>query len=166
MQQFVYHAFNSSPQEYVELAQDIIKYLGRLPLAPVTLGSHLQGRSGKEWRYEVQKLRAVLHSYIQKLIKMSFDGLGDDTRECFASCCVLSWVFTPEVQMQLLSQKRLFRSARSFFFLLMHNLVQDMGREIVRMESPLHIVKRSRLFNPQEVRAKRADFISKRCTNH
>lgn len=34
----------------------------------------------------------------------------------------------------------------------MHNLVQDMGREIVRMESPLHIVKRSRLFNPQEVR--------------
>jgi hypothetical protein len=33
----------------------------------------------------------------------------------------------------------------------LHNLIQDMGREIVRQESPLEPGKRSRLWFPQDV---------------
>uniref|UniRef100_M1CI84 ATP binding protein n=3 Tax=Solanum tuberosum TaxID=4113 RepID=M1CI84_SOLTU len=84
-QLFSCHAFNcfSPPQEYVELAQDIIKYSGGLPLALVTLGSHLLGRSVKEWRYEFKKLKAIPHGDIQKILKISFDGLDVNTRSVF-----------------------------------------------------------------------------------
>ncbi|KAH0711985.1 hypothetical protein KY289_007944 [Solanum tuberosum] len=39
---------------------------------------------------------------------------------------------------------------RDWPYLVMHDLVRDMGREIVRRESPRDSGKRSRLFNPQE----------------
>jgi len=47
-------------------------------------------------------------------------------------------VFIPEGQKQMLAP--------------MYNLVQDMGREIARMESPWDIWKPSGLFNTEEVR--------------
>ncbi|XP_060202499.1 disease resistance protein RUN1-like [Lycium barbarum] len=167
MQLFSCHAFNSNippPQEYVRLAQEIIKYSGGLPLALVTVGSHLQGRSIEEWRYEFQKLRAIPHSDIQKILKISFDGLDGDTQSVFLDiACAFHGFSADEVTKTLnacglhsesaiatLVHKCLLQSARPF--LEMHDLVRDMGRELVRMESPQEPGKRSRLFIPQEVR--------------
>ncbi|XP_059302186.1 disease resistance protein RUN1-like [Lycium ferocissimum] len=166
MQLFSCHAFNSNippPQEYVRLAQEIIKYSGGLPLALVTMGSHLRGRSKEEWRYEFQKLRAIPHSDIQKILKISFDGLDGDTQSVFLDiACAFHGFSVDEVTKTLnacgfhsesaiatLVQKCLLQSARPF--LEMHDLVRDMGRELVRMESPQEPGKRSRLFIPQEV---------------
>nr|XP_016497030.1 PREDICTED: TMV resistance protein N-like [Nicotiana tabacum] len=82
---FCWHAFDSHfpPEDYVNLARDIIKYSGRLPLALVILGSHLQGSSVEEWGYEFEKLRAIPHCDIQKILKISFDGLDDGTQTVF-----------------------------------------------------------------------------------
>ncbi|KAH0641400.1 hypothetical protein KY285_037986 [Solanum tuberosum] len=154
----------SPPQEYVELAQSIIKYSGGLPLALVTLGSHLQGRSVEEWRYEFKKLRAIPHCDIQKILKISFDGLDCDTQSVFLDiACAFHGFFEDEVIKTLnacgfysesaistLVQRNLLQ--RDWRYLVMHDLVRDMGREIVRMESPRDSGKRSRLFKPQEVR--------------
>jgi len=164
-QLFSCHAFNcfSPPQEYVELAQDIIKYSGGLPLALVTLGSHLQGRSVKEWRDEFKKLKAIPHYDIQKILQISFDGLDDNTQSVFLDiACAFHGFFEDEVTNTLnacgfysesaistLVQRNLLQ--RNCRKLVMHDLVRDMGREIVRMESPRDCGKRSRLFNPQEV---------------
>ncbi|KAL3360044.1 hypothetical protein AABB24_016513, partial [Solanum stoloniferum] len=163
-QLFSCHAFNyfSPPQEYVELAQDIIKYSGGLPLALVTLGSHLQGRSVEEWRYEFKKLRAIPHCDIQKILKISFDGLDCDTQSVFLDiACAFHGFFEDEVIKTLnacgfysesaistLVQRNLLQ--RNWPSLVMHGLVQEMGREIIRMESQ-DPAKRSRLFNPLEV---------------
>ncbi|KAH0641298.1 hypothetical protein KY285_037884 [Solanum tuberosum] len=165
-QLFSCHAFSSPspPQEYVELAQSIIKYSGGLPLALVTLGSHLQGRSVEEWRYEFKKLRAIPHCDIQKILKISFDGLDCDTQSVFLDiACAFHGFFDDEVIKTLnacgfysesaistLVQRNLLQ--RDWRYLVMHDLVRDMGREIVRMESPRDYGKRSRLFKPQEVR--------------
>ncbi|KAG5588464.1 hypothetical protein H5410_048898 [Solanum commersonii] len=165
-QLFSCHAFSSPspPQEYVELAQSIIKYSGGLPLALVTLGSHLQGRSVEEWRYEFKKLRAIPHCDIQKILKISFDGLDCDTQSVFLDiACAFHGFFEDEVIKTLnacgfysesaistLVQRNLLQ--RDWRYLVMHDLVRDMGREIVRMESPRDSGKRSRLFKPQEVR--------------
>ncbi|KAK4732863.1 hypothetical protein R3W88_025851 [Solanum pinnatisectum] len=164
-QLFSCHAFNnlSPPQEYVKLAQDIIKYSGGLPLALVTLGSHLQGRSVEEWRNEFKKLKAIPHYDIQKILQISFDGLDDNTQSVFLDiACAFHGFFEDEVTNTLnacgfysesaistLVQRNLLQ--RDWHNLVMHDLVRDMGREIVRRESPRDCGKRSRLFNPQEV---------------
>ncbi|KAH0635077.1 hypothetical protein KY284_037863 [Solanum tuberosum] len=164
-QLFSCHALNnlSPPQEYVELAQDIIKYSGGLPLALVTLGSHLQGRSVEEWRNEFKKLKAIPHYDIQKILQISFDGLDDNTQSVFLDiACAFHGFFEDEVTNTLnacgfysesaistLVQRNLLQ--RDWHNLVMHDLVRDMGREIVRRESPRDSGKRSRLFNPQEV---------------
>ncbi|XP_060179975.1 disease resistance protein RUN1-like [Lycium barbarum] len=166
MQIFSCHAFNSPspPHDYVNLAQDIIKYSGGLPLALVTLGSHLRGRSIEEWRYEFKKLRAIPHSDIQKILKVSFDGLDGDTQCVFLDiACAFhgfpedevtktlnACSFYSESAIATLVQKQLLQ--REGRCLVMHDLVRDMGREIVRMESPRDPGRRSRLFSPQEVR--------------
>ncbi|XP_049388264.1 disease resistance protein RUN1-like [Solanum stenotomum] len=164
-QLFCCHAFNSlSPsQEYVELAKDIIKYSGGIPLALVTLGSHLQGRSVEEWRYEFIKLRAIPHGDIQKILQISFDGLDDNPKSVFLDiACAFHVCYEDEVTKALNACGFYFESAnatlvernllqRDWPYLVMHDLVRDMGREIVRRESPRDSGKRSRLFNPQEV---------------
>ncbi|KAH0635071.1 hypothetical protein KY284_037857 [Solanum tuberosum] len=162
-QLFSCHAFNcfSPPQEYGELAQDIIKYSGGLPLALVTLGSHLQGRSVKEWGYEFKKLKAIPHGDIQKILKISFDGLDVNTQSVFLDiACAFHGCYEDEVAKTLNECGFYFESAistlvqrnllqRDWPSLVMHDLVQEMGRQIVRMESQ-DPGKRSRLFNPLE----------------
>ncbi|OIT35602.1 PREDICTED: disease resistance protein TAO1-like isoform X2 [Nicotiana attenuata] len=163
---FCWHAFDSHfpPQDYVNLAHDIIKYSGRLPLALVTLGSHLQGSSIEEWGYEVEKLRAIPHSDIQKILKISFDGLDNETQTVFLDIACIFHGFDEHKVNEILNacgfhtrsaiatlvQKHLLRRSWNHL-LVMHDLVRDMGREIVRMESPPDPGKRSRLFIPQEV---------------
>ncbi|XP_049345008.1 disease resistance protein RUN1-like [Solanum verrucosum] len=122
-------AFNnlSPPQEYVELAQDIIRYSGGLPLALVTLGSHLQGRSS-----------VFLH------IACTFNGCYADEVTKILNACG----FYSESAISTLVQRNLLQ--RDWPYLVMHDLVRDMGREIVRRESTRDFGKRSRLFNPQE----------------
>ncbi|KAL3360033.1 hypothetical protein AABB24_016507 [Solanum stoloniferum] len=164
-QLFSCHAFNSlsPPHEYVELAQNIIKYSGGLPLALVTLGSHLQWRSVEEWRYEFKNLRTIPHFDIQKILQISFDGLDDNTQSVFLDiACTFHGCDEDEVTKTLnacgfycesaiatLVKRHLLQRDRRC--LVMHDLVRDMGREIVHMESPRDPGKRSRLFNPQEV---------------
>ncbi|KAH0637519.1 hypothetical protein KY289_037434 [Solanum tuberosum] len=164
-QLFSCHAFNSlsPPHEYVELGENIIKYSGGLPLALVTLGSHFQGRSVEEWRHEFKKLRTIPHFDIQRILQISFDGLDDNTQGVFLDiACAFHGCVEDEVTKTLnacgfycesaiatLVKRHLLQ--RDWRCLVMHDLVRDMGREIVRMESPRDCGKRSRLFNPQEV---------------
>nr|XP_016500254.1 PREDICTED: disease resistance protein TAO1-like isoform X2 [Nicotiana tabacum] len=163
---FCWHAFDSHfpPEDYVNLARDIIRYSGRLPLALVTLGSHLQGSSIEEWGYEFKKLKSIPHCDIQKILKISFDGLDDETQTVFLDiACAFHGFYEQEVTEMVnacgfhaksaiatLVQKHLLQ--RSWNILGMHDLVRDMGREVVRMESARDPGKRSRLFIPQEVR--------------
>ncbi|OIT37819.1 tmv resistance protein n [Nicotiana attenuata] len=164
MQLFSCHAFDSlhPPEEYVELVKAVIKYSGGLPLALVTLGSHFQGRSVEEGSYEFHKLRAIPRSDIQKILKLSFDGLDGDTQSVFLDiACAFHGFSMDEVSKTLnacgffsgsaiatLVRKCLLQSIRP---IEMHDLVRAMGREIVRLESTQYPEKRSRLFNPQEV---------------
>ncbi|XP_070021903.1 disease resistance protein Roq1-like isoform X2 [Nicotiana sylvestris] len=163
---FCWHAFDSHfpPEDYVNLAQAIIRYSGRLPLALVTLGSHLQGSSIEEWGYEFEKLKSIPHCDIQKILKISFDGLDDETQTVFLDiACAFHGFYEHEVTEMVnacgfhaksaiatLVQKHLLQ--RSWNILEMHDLVRDMGREVVRMESARDPGKRSRLFIPHEVR--------------
>ncbi|PHT85321.1 hypothetical protein T459_07427 [Capsicum annuum] len=163
---FYRHAFENiplPPQNYVDLAHRIIKYSGGLPLALVTLGSHLRGRSIKEWTSEFKKLTEIPHDDIQSILKTSFDGLPHDTKNVFLDiACAFHGLseydvtrilnacrFHTESEIATLVQRNLLQ--RDGLCLVMHDLVRDMGREIVRLESAQYPGKRSRLFIPEEV---------------
>ncbi|XP_059288531.1 disease resistance protein RUN1-like, partial [Lycium ferocissimum] len=120
-------------------------------------------RCAKEWRFEFEKLKAIPHSDIHEILKISFDGLDDDTQSVFLDiACIFHGFYKDEVTKTLnacgfhsesaistLVRKCLLQ--RDMYHLVMHDLVRDMGREVVHMESPRDPGKRSRLFSPQAV---------------
>ncbi|KAG5587443.1 hypothetical protein H5410_047877 [Solanum commersonii] len=80
------------------------------------------------------------------IIVCAFHGFFEDEVTKILNVCG----FYSESAITTLLQRNLLQ--RNWHYLVMHDLVQDMGREIVRMESPRDYGKWSRLFKPQEVR--------------
>jgi len=82
---FSWHAFrNSYPTEdYTDLSRSVIAYCGGLPLALEVLGSFLFSRSMIKWTSALDKLKRIPHEQIQNKLRISFDGLGDNTIACF-----------------------------------------------------------------------------------
>jgi ABC-type dipeptide/oligopeptide/nickel transport system ATPase component len=158
---FSWHAFKMyNPKgDYLKLSIEAVNYAGGLPLALVVLGSFLNGRTIAEWKSEVEKLQRTPHEKIQKILQISFDSLDPYTKDIFLDIACFfvgmdkeyvskifdSCNFFPEIGIPILIHKSLvtidFRNE-----LKMHNLIRDMGREIVCNESPKYLGKRSRLW--------------------
>uniref|UniRef100_A0A2N9FSR3 TIR domain-containing protein n=1 Tax=Fagus sylvatica TaxID=28930 RepID=A0A2N9FSR3_FAGSY len=80
-QLFSWHAFGMAHpiEDYLELSNCVVKYVLGLPLALEVLGSFLLGRSIIEWKSELEKLHKIPPHQIQKILRISFDSLDDDT---------------------------------------------------------------------------------------
>ncbi|XP_031121159.1 TMV resistance protein N-like [Ipomoea triloba] len=154
-------------EEYIELSKRIASYTGGLPLALQIIGSHMRGKSVQEWSDDAEKLRGIPHDDVQKILKISYDSLDDDTRNIFLdiSCFFIghnkndtsmileACGFYAKSGIRILIERCLLTIDRfgKFERLQMHDLVRDMGREVVRKESPQEPGKRSRLIDPKEV---------------
>ncbi|KAI9077634.1 hypothetical protein K1719_040409 [Acacia pycnantha] len=170
---FSWHAFRQpSPREgFVELSRNIVAYCGGLPLALEVLGCYLLDRGVTEWESVLDRLKNIPNDQIQKKLKISFDGLNDDTeREIFLDiCCFFIGMDMNDVT-QILNASGFFADIgisvlveRSLVTidekseLGMHDLLRDMGREIIREKSPKYFGKRSRLWFYENV----IDILSK-----
>ncbi|KAL7235587.1 hypothetical protein ACSBR1_018975 [Camellia fascicularis] len=160
---FCWHAFGQdNPAEgYMELSGSVVYYYGGLPLALQVLGSSLCGKNIHTWESALQKLRAIPDSEIQNILKISYDSLQDDhdknlfldiacffigkdkdyTVEILDKCD-----FYPIIGIQNLIDRSLLTIDKDNK-LVMHPLLRDMGREIVRQESPKEPGKRSRIWH-------------------
>ncbi|XP_016570916.2 disease resistance protein RUN1-like [Capsicum annuum] len=164
---FSWHASqNPVPlEEYVDVAKDIVAYAQGLPLALTVLGSSLFGLSIEEWRNTVEKLKRIPDDNIQEKLKISFDALPDDKVKAIfldISCCLRgvdkddavtildACDFFAEAGIQDLLDRCLLTIDINNR-LVMHGLIQDMGREIVRQESPDEPGRRSRLFFEEDI---------------
>ncbi|XP_031095993.1 TMV resistance protein N-like [Ipomoea triloba] len=166
LQLFSWHAFGCFPpaKGYNVLSKGIVNYAAGLPLALVVLGSHFRGRSKQEWIYDFEKLRQIPHGDVQKILRISYDSLDDDTQNIFLDIAcffigsdiqdvvpILNGCgFYAESGMKTLVDRSLLTVCKDGE-LQMHDLVRDMGREVVRMDSPRDVGKRSRLFLPDDV---------------
>ncbi|TQD92102.1 hypothetical protein C1H46_022334 [Malus baccata] len=163
-----WHAFGSKccPSEYLELAREVVEYCGGLPLALQVLGSTLFKRSIGEWKSTLEKLEKIPEK-IHEQLKISYDGLNDDyEREIFRdiSCFFIGMDKTDVMQIldgcgfsatagiEVLHERCLVTVNRKNK-LMMHDLLRDMGREIVRAENPKYPEKRSRVWHPEDVKA-------------
>ncbi|KAK2967385.1 hypothetical protein RJ640_002165 [Escallonia rubra] len=157
-----WHAFGQDhPVDgYVEQSERLVRRCNGLPLALQVLGSSLQGKSKDIWVDALSKLEEIPHTKIQKVLEISYDTLQDDNDKnlflhiaCFfigeekddtvkiLEKCNLH----PTVGIDSLIGQCLL-TVEQGNKLMMHQLIQEMGKEIVRKESPKEPGRRSRLW--------------------
>ncbi|GMY39807.1 TMV resistance protein N-like [Fagus crenata] len=153
------------PEDYVQLSQAFVLYSKGLPLALEILGSFLFKRSMDEWKSELDRLKEFPDRKIINVLKISFDGLQEAEREIFLNIAcffnhqpqdrvkkILDYLkLYPEIGFRVLIDKSLLKIEQEKYqmnqnYLWMHDLLQEMGRDIVRQECLQDPGKRSRLW--------------------
>ena len=74
---FCQHAFkrNKPIEDYSELVHQFIGYAKGLPLVLNIIGADLYGKNVQCWKSALEKYKRIPHSNIQKVLKISYDGL-------------------------------------------------------------------------------------------
>ncbi|KAM1239186.1 hypothetical protein ACFX2J_044664 [Malus domestica] len=163
-----WHAFGSHcpDKEYIELARDVVDYCAGLPLALKVVGRLLAKKSKSIWESTLDKLRNILPGKIHETLKISYDGLSDDhVKGVFLDVCIFFVGWDGTVVMPILDgcsrysvesdistlQDRCLLDIDSEDTLRMHDLIKDMGKEIVQAESVAEPKKCSRLWHCEDV---------------
>nr|XP_028959031.1 TMV resistance protein N-like [Malus domestica] len=162
-----WHAFRSSccPSQYLVLAREVVNYCGGLPLALEVLGSTLFKRSEHDWRSILDELKMIPRGEIQAQLKISYDGLNDNyKRRIFLDIACFFIGMDKNDVMQILDGCGLYATTGIEVLLdlclvtigrknkiMMHDLLRDMGRDIVHAENPNFPGERSRLWRPEDV---------------
>jgi len=162
---FIQKAFkNDQPAEdFVELSKQVVGYADGLPLAIEVIGSFLYARSITEWRSAINRMNEIPHGRIIDVLRISFDGLHESDQKIFLDiACFLkgfkkdritrildSCGFNASIGIPVLIERSLISVSRDQVW--MHNLLQIMGKEIVRCKSPEEPGRRSRLWTYEDV---------------
>ncbi|KAI8546074.1 hypothetical protein RHMOL_Rhmol07G0088000 [Rhododendron molle] len=163
---FSWHAFGKCCPDngYGEVSKEVVSYCGGIPLAIKVLGSSLSGDCLNVWKSKLEKLRAIPYRQILDKLRISYDSLQDDHDKhlflnlaCFfvgrdkdSTVTILDGCeFYTVVGIQNLMDRCLI-SIDGSNTLVMHHLLQEMGREIVHQESPKEPGKRSIVWNHKD----------------
>ncbi|XP_020970808.1 TMV resistance protein N isoform X3 [Arachis ipaensis] len=150
--------------QYQNLCSEVVEYTRGLPLALEVLGSHLCGRTPEAWHSALKQIRSSPHPEIQNSLKISFESLSSTEREIFLDiACFFKGMDKDEVVevlencghfsqigIEILIEKSLVTLGRRNQ-LEMHDLLQEMGKNIVFQESPNDPGKRSRLWSQDDI---------------
>ena len=140
-----------------------IEYALGVPLVLKVLGHHLCGNSKEVWESAMRKLEIIPHVDILKVLKISYDSLDDSQKNVFLDiACLLEGEhrdevtsffdasgFQAKIELSVLEDKSLITCLNNQ--IRMHDLLRDMGREIVRNESIDLPGKRSRLWYHKDI---------------
>ncbi|XP_052292968.1 disease resistance protein Roq1-like isoform X1 [Citrus sinensis] len=151
-------------EEYVELAESVVRYASGLPLALKVLGSFLFGRPVHEWTSALERIKKDPEYEILSILQISFDGLNEIEKKIFldvvcffqgqkrdyVSKILKSCDFDPVIGIAVLIEKSLL-TVDGANRLWTHDLLQEMGRQIVRRISPEEPGKRSRLWEEADI---------------
>ncbi|CAN6703694.1 unnamed protein product [Malus baccata var. baccata] len=144
------HAFGQDhPFEgYEKYSEEVVQHSGRLPLALKVLGSSLFGEPKHVWKSTLEKLEVIPNGEIMGKLRISYDSLQDDHDQklflhiaCFFIGKDEDYIvrildgcdFKTICGIQNLRDRCLVTIDRDK--LSMHDVIRDMGREIVRRES-------------------------------
>jgi hypothetical protein len=155
---------NDQPAEdFVELSKQVVGYANGLPLALEVIGSFLYARRIPEWRGAINRMNEIPYDKIIDVLRISFDGLHESDKKIFLDiACFLkgfkidritrildSHGFHASIGIPVLIERSLISVYRDQVW--MHNLLEIMGKEIVRCEDPKEPGKRSRLWTYKDV---------------
>ena len=157
---FSWSAFrqNHPKQKYAYLSKCIVDYAKGLPLALKILGSLLYERTILEWESELHKLKRIPNMEILHVLRISFDGLDHEQKEIFLDIACffkgqdmdfVSRILDGYSGIRHLSDKSLITILNNK--IQMHDLIQQMGWEIVCEKYPRDPNKWSRLWEPEDI---------------
>ncbi|CAJ2665821.1 unnamed protein product [Trifolium pratense] len=164
---FKWHAFKqASPnEEFVGISRNVVMYSGGLPLALEVLGRYLFEREVIEWRCVLEKLKRIPNDKVHKKLKISYDGLDDDSQKAIFLDIVCFFIgmdrndvihilngcgFFAEDGVRVLVERSLV-TVDDNNKLRMHDLLRDMGREIICNKPQKEPEERSRLWFHEDV---------------
>ena len=160
------HAFQSKEpiEDYSELANQVIQYAKGLPLALVVMGANLSGRTKLEWKSAIDKYKRIPNKDIQKVLEISYEGLDEIEQDIFLDIACFFKGFSKKYVMDILDscdldpfygiQKLIDKcliSVDQYGNLSMNDFLQQMGKDIVRRESPQLPGERSRLWHYEDI---------------
>ncbi|GFY89262.1 disease resistance protein (TIR-NBS-LRR class) family [Actinidia rufa] len=163
---FSWHAFGQDRpiEAYLEHSKRVVSHCGGLPLALQVLGSSLSGESLDVWESALAKLNAFSDDKIQNALQISYDSLDYHDKNLFLDIACFftrkekdytvkildACNFYAKVGIQNLVNRCLVTINKENK-IMMHQLLRDMGREIIRQESPKEPGKRTRLWHHSDV---------------
>ena len=148
---------------YEELSQKFIYYAKGLPLALEVLGSFLRHRDLYLWESTLARYKENPPKDILDVLEISFDSLEEREKSiyldiacffngkdrCYVTKLLQILYDKPDIDIDVLLKKSLITISWGYF--MMHDLLQELGREIVRRESPQEAGKRNRLWHSEDV---------------
>lgn len=182
LQIFSQSAFRQdSPADgYVELANEVAK-LTNLPLGLSVLGSSLRGKSKTKWIRALPSLKATLHEDIERILRIGYDSLGDNDHLkaifLYIACLfngdkmdrVTRFLENSDLDIEsgldVLVERALI-SISSDKRIMMHNLLRQMGQQIVRRQSTHEPGKRQFLVDAKKINDVLADNTVSPCLYH
>jgi hypothetical protein len=200
LQLFSWHSFKDTKpaEDYIELSKKAVDYCGGLPLALEVIGALLYRKNRGEWESEIDNLSRIPNQDIQGKLLISYHALDGELQRAFLDiACFFIGIeeeyvakvlgarcrLNPEVVLKTLRERSLIqfheciiKDERQLFgrtvSVTMHDLLRDMGREVVRESSPLLLGKRTRIWNQEdawnvlEQQKVRAQCIHESIVNH
>lgn len=166
LQLFSHHAFRDeiiTPSGFREVSAQAINYASGLPLALRVLGSFLYRRSQREWESTLARLGTYPHSDIMEVLRVSYDGLDEQEKavflyiSCFYNMKHVDYVtrllsicgYAAEIGITLLTDKSLIVISNGC--ITMHDLLEQMGRELVRQQAVNRPSDRFLLWESQDI---------------
>ncbi|XP_027924160.1 TMV resistance protein N-like isoform X2 [Vigna unguiculata] len=150
---------------YVEVLNDVEIYASGLPLALEVIGSNLFAKTVEQWKSAINQYKRIPNSQILDKLKVSFDALEEEEKCVFLdiACCFKGYELT-EVEVMLralyddcmkhhisvLLEKSLIKIGW-FNTIEMHELIEDMGRQIDQKQSSKEPGKRRRLWLSKDI---------------
>ncbi|CAN6867145.1 unnamed protein product [Brassica oleracea] len=139
---------NTPPHGYMELACEVVERVDSLPLGLNVLGSHLRGEDKEYWLDQLSRFRKGIDGKIHKTLRVSYDGLNNkEDKALFRHiACLFNYAGIIEIKKLLadsdldvnmglrnLNDNSLIQIRRQT--VVMHSLLQEMGKEVVRSQS-------------------------------
>ncbi|KAJ4723792.1 putative disease resistance protein (TIR-NBS-LRR class) [Melia azedarach] len=163
---FCNHAFKQNPcfEDFLELSKKAVDYAKGNALALKVLGCYFHGKNQIDWEKGLCNLSQISSSSIHNMLKISYNELHLDEKSIFLDIACFfkgedkDWVMDilgddrviVDYRLNVLVDKSLISRLKDNK-LQMHDLLQEMGREIVRQESIKDPGKRSRLWQYKDV---------------
>ncbi|XP_027924158.1 TMV resistance protein N-like isoform X4 [Vigna unguiculata] len=150
---------------YVEVLNDVEIYASGLPLALEVIGSNLFAKTVEQWKSAINQYKRIPNSQILDKLKVSFDALEEEEKGVFLdiACCFKGYILRDvedilgaiyddcmKHHISVLVDKSLIKIGQ-WSTVEIHDLIEEMGRQIDQQESPEGSGKRRRLWLPKDI---------------
>ncbi|XP_040934291.1 disease resistance protein RPV1 [Gossypium hirsutum] len=150
--------------DFQDLSCKFVEYAQGSPLALKVLGSNLYTKSKKEWESEVDKLKQYVEPKISQILKSSLDGLGEPEKNIFLDVACFFKGEKMDIVEKILSNyymgamcgirnlaDKCLLDSIDGYHISMHDMLEEIGKDIVRQKCKENPGKCSRLWFPEDV---------------